>query len=217
MEQAYWLDKWQKQDIFWHKQDINQDLIDYLPELGLKAGDAILVPLCGKTKDMLWLADQGLKVIGVELSPIACDDFFREINVTPVKTSENGFVKYQYQNIEIYCGDIFKLTAAMIPDVKAIFDTRALVALPTDIRTRYVKHLIACTRNKARILLICIESSSEVAGPPFPIHDKDVNALYGEHYTIRPVSHHVLTSIMPHLIEKGYRDYSERTYVIIPK
>jgi thiopurine S-methyltransferase len=216
MEEEYWLNKWQQQDIKWHKQNITQELIDHFDKLALQPGDAILLPLCGKTKDMLWLAEQGLTVIGVELSPIACEDFFREIKITPQITQEGDFVKYHFEQIEIYCGDIFNLTASMLPDIKAIFDCRALVALPITMRLPYTKHLMMCSKFKAQILLITMESSHEVAGPPFSIEGKEVNALYGEHYTIELLAHHQHTYIFEHLVEKGYRDLSEKTYLLKP-
>ncbi len=34
-------------------------------------GRRVLVPLCGKTPDLLWLAEQGNEIVGVELSEIA--------------------------------------------------------------------------------------------------------------------------------------------------
>ena len=36
--------------------------------LGLAKGAAVLVPLCGKSLDLVWLAEQGHAVIGVELA-----------------------------------------------------------------------------------------------------------------------------------------------------
>lgn len=36
----------------------------HLSRLRLQAGERILVPLCGKTLDLAWLATQGLEVLG---------------------------------------------------------------------------------------------------------------------------------------------------------
>jgi len=125
MKNNYWLDKWQENDIAFHEQNINADLIAYISELNLKPGDCIFVPLCGKTKDMLWLAEKGFHVIGVELSPIACNDFFTELNITPHITKQSKFTKYQYNNIELLCGDLFNLTSIDLPTIHAVYDCKA--------------------------------------------------------------------------------------------
>ncbi|MFO1505908.1 MAG: hypothetical protein U1F23_02325 [Lysobacterales bacterium] len=48
------------------------------PALGVAPGARVLVPLCGKTLDMLWLAEQGLHVLGVDLAPLAIESFLHE-------------------------------------------------------------------------------------------------------------------------------------------
>jgi thiopurine S-methyltransferase len=50
MKNEYWLNKWQSNDIAFHEQNINPDLIAYIHTLNLHPGDCIFVPLCGKTK-----------------------------------------------------------------------------------------------------------------------------------------------------------------------
>ena len=41
------------------------------------------MPLCGKSLDLTWLAAQGLRVTGVELSHIAVEAFFPEQQLEP--------------------------------------------------------------------------------------------------------------------------------------
>lgn len=217
MEKDYWHKKWHTQDIAWHQKSVNPFLQKFIDRLNLQAGNAILVPLCGKSRDMLWLADQGYRVIGIELSPIACDEFFNEMNVTPEKTQEGPFTKYQFQQIEIYCGDIFALTKMTLPAIQAIYDCRALVALPDDTRTAYVNHLFSCLGDDMRILLMTIESPGIVQGPPFSVNAQEVQRLYGEHSHIQLLSCVTNDAIPDHLIAKGYREFIECAYVIEPK
>ena len=49
------------------------------------------MPLCGKSLDLLWLAAQGHRVLGVEISPLAVDAFFAEQDLTPTVTDEPPF------------------------------------------------------------------------------------------------------------------------------
>lgn len=217
MEHEYWLEKWRNADTFWHQKSINQYLMQYIDKLDLQAGESILVPLCGKTKDMLWLADRGYHVVGVELSRLACEAFFHELQVEPTISTSGKLIKYSHNNIEIYCGDIFDIDAAQLTKIKAIFDCRALVALPPDMRKKYVYHLQACTGKMTRTLLLTIESSCQVSGPPFSIDQKEVSQLFGHHFQIEHLKRDVCEKIPPHLIGKGYLDMSECAYLLVPK
>ena len=53
--------------------------VDLLEE---KSGPlSILVTMCGKTLDLLWLCSRGHSVTGIELSSVAVDEFFKENSV----------------------------------------------------------------------------------------------------------------------------------------
>jgi thiopurine S-methyltransferase len=79
-------------------------------------------------------------------------------------------------------GDIFDLTQEELGPVNAVYDRAALVALPEETRKKYTRHLTAIT-NKAPQLLLCFEyDQSRMAGPPFSITQKEVEAHYGAVY-----------------------------------
>jgi len=217
MKNNYWLDKWQTNDIAFHEQDINADLIAYVNELNLKPGEHIFVPLCGKTKDMLWLADRGFHVIGVELSPIACSDFFAELNITPHITTQSKFTKYQYNNIELFCGDLFDLTNSDLPIIHAVYDCKALIALPSDLRKRYIDHIVSCAGTKIRILLLTRETNCQVKPPPFPVNKDEVNLLYSSYFDVELLKHLPITDIPERLVKKGYAEMTESVYLISEK
>ena len=60
---GFWHTRWANQ-IGFHLDEINPYLMRHLSRLRLQAGERILVPLCGKTLDLAWLAAQGLEVLG---------------------------------------------------------------------------------------------------------------------------------------------------------
>lgn len=217
MEKDFWLDKWKTADIAFHQEDINTNLIKHISKLNLQPGDCILVPFCGKTRDMAWLAEQGYHVVGVELSPIACQDFFVELNIEPKITTSKHFTKYQYKNIEILCADLFDLTADDLPTIKAIFDCKALVALPPEMRHRYVHHIEKCAGSKNNILLLASESPCVVKGPPFSVDQSEVNSLYGSKYDVQQIASMSLTDIPQRLINKGYEQFIETVYLLAGK
>jgi thiopurine S-methyltransferase len=217
MENSYWLDKWQKNDIAFHEQDINADLIAYIHELNLKPGDYIFVPLCGKTKDMFWLAEKGFNVIGIELSPIACSVFFAELNIKPHVTKQSKFTKYQNNNIVLFCGDLFNLISSDLPIIHAVYDCKALIALSSDLRKKYIDHIVKCLGKKITILLFTRETSCQVKPPPFPISKAEVDLLYGSYFDVRLLKNLSITDIPDRLVNKGYAEMTESVYLISGK
>jgi thiopurine S-methyltransferase len=214
MEENYWLNKWRMNDITFHENEVNADLIAFFETLQLNPGDSIFVPLCGKSKDMLWLAEKGLKVIGVELSPIACHEFFAELNITPNITTHTHYTKYQHENIELLCGDLFNLTSADFPIIHAVYDCKALIALPANLRKKYIDHIIKCVSHHIKILLLTRESVCQVKPPPYPVSKAEVDLLYGDHFTVRTLKHTIITDIPERLIKKGYTEMTESVYLI---
>jgi len=80
----------------------------------------VFVPLAGKTYDMTWLAAQGHRVLGVELSQLAVEQFFAEHALSPdIRTSRYG-TQYSAHNIEVICGDAFTLDEAALADCTAV-------------------------------------------------------------------------------------------------
>ncbi|HCE34884.1 MAG TPA: thiopurine S-methyltransferase, partial [Gammaproteobacteria bacterium] len=59
--------------------------------------------------DMVYLLEQGFKVIGVELSSLAIEQFFNENNLVFTINQTDQFTLYQGENITLYCGDYFAL------------------------------------------------------------------------------------------------------------
>lgn len=217
MEREFWLSKWEKHDIPFHHHEINKDLIKYFNELNLQHGDSIFVPLCGKTKDMIWLANRGLKVIGIELSPIACAEFFTELNVEPEIIKLEKFTKYQHGQITIYCGDLFDIDTISLPTIKAVYDCKAFIALPPDLRKKYVAKIINVLGKHIHILLLTIDSDCDVISPPFPIKSNEVNLLYKDYFNIIVMRSESKKDIPKHLCKKGYQKIIDNIYIISGK
>ena len=80
MEANFWHEAWEIGKTGFHMSSYNSTLLKFFPNLNIATGETVLVPLCGKSLDLIWLRDQGYKVIGVELSELAVLDFFKENN-----------------------------------------------------------------------------------------------------------------------------------------
>ena len=103
-----WHQRWQDNLIGFHQSQTNVHLKNYWDRLGIKTGATVFVPLCGKSLDMLWLAEQH-PVLGVELSPKAVEDFFAENGLQPTQRREGAFSVYDARGVTLYCGDFFDL------------------------------------------------------------------------------------------------------------
>ena len=83
MQPEFWYDRWDRNQIGFHLSETNPYLRRFWPSLQLAQGSRVLVPLCGKSLDLSWLAAQGFEVLGVELTQTAVEQFFSEQQVEP--------------------------------------------------------------------------------------------------------------------------------------
>jgi thiopurine S-methyltransferase len=139
----------------------------------------LLVPLCGKTEDLAYLASQGREVIGIELVEDAVRAFFAEHAVTPTITQRGELTQYTAGAVTIFAGDVFAVTREDVGKIDAIYDRAALVALPEEMRERYVAHLGALTAAATPVLLVTLTYPQDrMQGPPFSVPDTEVRAHY---------------------------------------
>lgn len=162
-----------------HQPAVNANLVKFWPGLGLSPSDRVFVPLCGKSLDLLWLADQGHPVVGVELSPIAVGAFFAESRLAATRQRDGKFTRWQSGRIDILCGDFFDLTAADLGDITVVFDRASLTALPEELRHAYLAHLRKILPEQCRMFLLTTEEpdAGETAEQAFAIAD-EITRLY---------------------------------------
>ena len=174
-----WISRWENNRIGWHANQINRQLIKYLEMLNLSSGDTIFVPLCGKTNDMFFLLEKKIKVIGVEISSIAAEQFFTENNLSFSISKVDGFKLYEGDGIRIYCGDYFDLKCIHLKEVKAVYDRASLIALDEELRQKYAKHLSDIISLDVRMLLLTLNyPQHQRSGPPFAVSKSEVDKLF---------------------------------------
>ena len=187
-QHKYWLGRWERGETGWHQDEVEPELIAGFKDV---APTRVLVPLCGKSLDLLWLASQGHTVIGVELSEPACRDFFREHGLTPKLTEKNHFKIFSAENITLYCGDFFKFSSSDLGTVGAVYDRAALIALPPDLRAIYVTHLTSILEECADpkhlhfLQIILQREDHDLDGPPFSILKNELIEYYGKKFDVR--------------------------------
>lgn len=189
MEPNFWLERWREGRIGFHRADVNPNL-RALQALLPPPGSSVLVPLCGKTLDMAYLADLGHAVTGVELSPLAAHAFFEERGITPAQETVGPYTRWSADGVSILQGDFFSLADADVGPFDAVWDRAALIALPPPMRERYARTLGATLPAGAPYLLVTIDVPDREGGPPFSIDEATVRALFSADFEIRPQGLH---------------------------
>jgi thiopurine S-methyltransferase len=180
-----WLEFWRDQRTDFHQSDVNPLLSKFWPELGLPQGSRVFVPLCGKSLDMLWLAQQGHEVIGIELSPVAVEAFFIENDLHPTQQQVGEFTLWRDGSISILCGDYFALTQSDLGMIDTVYDRSALTALPEEIRGLYVAQLSRLVSNTAVVFLLTVEDAAEDATMKQATGvDEEITSLYTTGFNI---------------------------------
>jgi len=213
MEHEFWLARWLDKQIGFHQSAAERLLVEHWPALALPGGSRVFVPLCGKSLDMVWLADQGHKIIGNELSEIAVDEFFTSLGLEPEVRAESGFLIKSAGPYELWCGDFFALPLDTMDDIAGIYDRAALIALPPAMRKRYAGKLAEIARAKS--LLITLEyDQSVLSGPPHGVWPEEVQELFGADWTIDEVSRAQTSSLSPKFREHGLKSVGQAVYVM---
>ncbi len=213
MKKDFWIERWEEGKIGFHRPDVHPMLAAHWHRLGAKAGSKVLVPLCGKTLDMLWLAEQGVMVQGVELSSKAACDFFQENNLSVALNTQDPFGVRKGGSIEILTGDIFHLGPGHVADISTVYDRAALVALPPEMRKAYAGHLKVLFDANVRILLITLAyHQHEMDGPPFSVSDEEVQTLFKDRFSITCLQEEDVLHAHAPFMERGMTRLMERAY-----
>lgn len=177
MEADFWVQRWREGRIGFHEGRPNTLLEAHLAELGAKR--TVLVPLCGKSEDLAYLAGHGHQVIGVELVSEAARAFFTEHGLEPQIERSGEFEVFQAGSVRIFAGDFFALSADQTGALDALYDRAAIVALPLALRERYARHVRSLLQPGSTGLTITFDYPQELrAGPPFSVPDEELRTIY---------------------------------------
>jgi len=215
MKKDFWLERWDRGEIGFHQDEVNPYLIQYWQELHLAQDSLVFVPLCGKSRDMLWLRKQGHRVLGVELSSIAAQAFFKEDGYVPQHHSKGKFQSCEANGIRILCGDFFDLSKESLENVGAVYDRASLIALPPDMRESYARHLADILPPGTQILLVTVDyPQAEMQGPPFSVTSSEVELLYREFAEVRLLAQLDVLAKNPRFRERGLNRLQESIFLL---
>ena len=204
MEPGFWQQRWSEGRIGFHQDQVTPLLREYWPTLALPQDSCVFVPLAGKTRDMSWLATLGHRVLGVELSQIAVDQFFEEHGLTPTRHESRYGIHHVAEGVELIRGDAFALDAEVLSGCAGVFDRAALIALPPGLRRRYASELYSRLPIECRGLVITLEyPQHEKDGPPFSVDEDEVRALYDSDWRIECLERRDILAAQPGFVAEG--------------
>ena len=133
---------------------------------------------------MLWLAEQGHSVVGLEMVQQAVETFFIENNLKFDCVNSGKHRKYSSQPFTIFQGDVFDLAVKKI-QADAWYDRAALIAIDPSRREDYVNQIRQQTKQNAVGMLITFAyPQGQMQGPPFALQDDDVKRLFSDGFEL---------------------------------
>ena len=210
MDKEFWLNKWKNGETGFHQPNAHWAVQKYW-----KAPTAlnVLVPLCGKSRDILWLLQRGHTVIGVELSEMAILEFFVEskLRYSIDEEEKDGQKVFKASDVPLILikGDFFNVKLPQ--PCHALYDRASLVALPKEMRKKYYDKLQQLLVETPYSLLTTVSFDDTKAGsPPFsiPIEEFQHKSFYGP-----KVEEKELIEEEDKFREKGITSFMERVFL----
>lgn len=180
-----WFKRWEQGRIGFHRTQVHPALTRHWHDLQVSPSSGVLVPLCGKSLDMRWLASQGYPVLGIELAPQAIEQFLADGEGEISRYHHNSFDISRQGSVELWCGDIFHFHIREAARVGSFYDRAALVALPGAARQRYAFHLAQLLPPGAKGLLVgLMRAPGDTGGPPYTVSHEEVEQLFAPNFRL---------------------------------
>lgn len=183
MQPEFWQKSWQEGGIktSFHRRDVHPYVLNYAPAYFLR-GQRVLVPLCGRDNALEWFRDRAAHAVGVELAKEAIEQFFQNRDLSYQITADG---RYEAEGITIFHRNFFDLTSTDVGQIDFVYDRAALVALPMDLRQKYLQKIDELMPVGSKCLLITLEFQPYLGNtPPFSITPEEVHNYYSDRYII---------------------------------
>lgn len=217
MKKEFWLDRWQNKQIGFHQDQVNPFLIKHWQQINCASQGRVFVPLCGKSADLAWLQQQGYDVLGIELSQLAVEAFFKEQALDYKVHIADQIRIYEAQDITIFQCDFFDLKSEHLGPITAVFDRAAMIALPEEMRNDYCQHLKTLAPD-VEILLISMEYDQQLMqGPPFSVTENEIIKYYSTSHRLQLIEMADILKLSPKFEQQGLDKLDEKIYKLSPQ
>lgn len=219
MEHDFWHEAWSKSDQpGWQQKDINPYLEKHWSSSGALSGEAVFVPLCGRSRDMQWLRDYGHHIIGIDISVSALEEFCKQQSIDAVCERDGDLTVFRAPGWTLYAGDFFKLKAENLTRVSRVYDRASLIALPSEMRKSYAAQLRSILPGGTEIFAITITyDQSQMKGPPFSVPESELRDHYEDYYEIDLIESASGPEQLGNLKQRGLTAVTESCFLLRPK
>ena len=161
----------------------------------------VFVPMCGRSPDVLWLAEQGHRVTGIEWSERAVKrllqdgnlDYNREACCAGIPKDVSVYRALKAP-ITIYCGDFFSFRDSTVAKLNMMFDCiwdhGSVGSIPREKSqlTDYVDICYSFLKPKGKILLSAFDyEHREHPAIPFACTEQEIQVMYSNRFDIQRV------------------------------
>ncbi len=179
MDHSYWEGEWRAGRLPWHGTAVHRDLVDFGPNFLQGGAHRILVPLCGKTLDLAWLAARGHDVYGIEFVSEAITTVFEEAGLEPVEEQVGPYRSWRSGTLTLIQADFFEMDSTVLGPMDRLWDRGGLVNVDPGRRAAYVQRLRSFARAGAQAMVnVFSYDQTGFDGPPFSVPDTDFKALF---------------------------------------
>ncbi|XP_064607003.1 thiopurine S-methyltransferase-like isoform X2 [Liolophura sinensis] len=156
-----------------------------------KKNAKIFVPLCTKSIDLKWLADQGHTVVGLEVAESCIQSFFKEQKLEfTVEMGLGGKAKIYKavnHNIKLYVADFFDFNKEAEGQFDGVWDRRAMISLNKDQYPRYVALIKTLLAPDGRCLFVNADFDRTTCPGPYLVTHEMLKDLYKDGYKVEYV------------------------------
>lgn len=179
MEAAFWLERWENGQTGWHSDSVHPGLMAHREALGEPR--RVLVPLCGASLDVGWLAEQLSvdEVVGIDLSPLAAARLFDEAGLSPHREERGAHTWWRAPGISVCVGDFFSAVPADVGAIDAVWDRAAMIAIDPARRLEYAQKLSSLAPGAPLLLNALVYDQALHDGPPWCLGSDEVRRLFG--------------------------------------
>ncbi|XP_052774863.1 probable thiopurine S-methyltransferase [Mya arenaria] len=184
MANSEWVESWALGNTGFHFDKHDPYLDEHEEEIFGDEPKNVFVPLCGKSKDMIWMHGRGHTVVGVEIAEQPIRELFQEHDIPHQVLEVAGVGKLYKSNDErllLYAADIFDISESLVGKFNVIWDMKSIVAINVADRIKYRDLLLSVLYRDGVYYVGALEFDSSVwAGPPHTMDRKAIEDLFPE-------------------------------------
>lgn len=212
MDETFWQERWAEGRLGFHVGHPHPALGRHWQSfVGSGSVHRVLVPLAGKSADLLWLRDQGHDVVGVEFIRRAVDDFVDENHLEATTETTHYGTLTRIGALSLACADFFALSPEELGTFDAVYDRAAFVAIDPTRRSEYTKKLAELTRPAARLFLVNFVHDMP-GGPPFSIPEPELRQLFDPFFELEQRDEADILDDEPRFRERGATHFREQVW-----